>query len=246
MLDFVIVSVPFPFEGRYNILQRNAIGSWMRLEPQPEIILMGSDAGVKEYAEEHGLHHLPDIALNPLGNLSCADIFEQGQREASQYADLMIYADCDVVMCSDLIPVLELVDSEFDDFLMVSGRWSARIDYEIDFETPDWEQRVREAVFKYHNRGSDYFVFRPGFFEGMPDFSIGRGWWDGWKMGYPLARGIPLINAKEVSKVVHQDHGLRGGGTPGWGHNKRIAEEGRVAWVHDATVFLTSEDVGCS
>jgi len=51
---FTIVSVPFPFKGADGVRQRSAIQSWLHLEPTPEIILMGDDEGVPEYAQEHG------------------------------------------------------------------------------------------------------------------------------------------------------------------------------------------------
>ena len=62
-----IVSSPKPFEGHIGLIQRNAIGSWVRLSPRPQIILFGSSAGTKEVAAEFGLEHVPSVEVNEFG-----------------------------------------------------------------------------------------------------------------------------------------------------------------------------------
>src|SRR6266853_4649960 len=37
-----------PFHGHTGVIQRNAIASWTRLRPRPEIILFGNEPGVAE------------------------------------------------------------------------------------------------------------------------------------------------------------------------------------------------------
>ena len=40
-----ILSTPKAFTGLFAVIQRNAIESWTKLEPRPEIILFGRDVG---------------------------------------------------------------------------------------------------------------------------------------------------------------------------------------------------------
>jgi hypothetical protein len=48
-----IFTIPKPFRGHIEVIQRNAIESWLRLRPQCEIILCGDDPGVAEAASEY-------------------------------------------------------------------------------------------------------------------------------------------------------------------------------------------------
>ena len=50
-----IFTIPKPFKGHINTIQRNAIQSWMQLKPECEIILFGDDYGVSDIAKEFGL-----------------------------------------------------------------------------------------------------------------------------------------------------------------------------------------------
>ena len=50
------------FTGEYDHIQRNAIGSWLQLEPAPEVILFGDDEpGAQGFAAEVGLPIYPLI-----------------------------------------------------------------------------------------------------------------------------------------------------------------------------------------
>ena len=62
-----ILSTPKPFVGHIGLIQRNAIGSWVRLSPRPQIILFGDSAGVHEVAAEFGLEHVPSVDANEFG-----------------------------------------------------------------------------------------------------------------------------------------------------------------------------------
>ena len=54
-----ILSTPKAFTGLFAVIQRNAIESWTKLEPRPEIILFGRDAGTAEICDELGLRPRP-------------------------------------------------------------------------------------------------------------------------------------------------------------------------------------------
>ena len=46
-------AMPKAFRGHVGMIQRNAIGSWLRLTPRPEILLFGDDEGIAEFAANH-------------------------------------------------------------------------------------------------------------------------------------------------------------------------------------------------
>jgi hypothetical protein len=236
-----IAAVPFPFTERgFAFRQHNAIQSWLRLKPTPEIILLGDDDGVAEYAAEWGLHHIGGIRKNKRDCLDCSHIFEKFQKAASN--EVVCYFDCDIITLSSFLPMVEHVTTHHRKFLIVSGRWSAKFDKELDFDDSDWEKKVREAPWRHHEHGSDYFVFRNGLYDRMPPFSIGAGAWDGWKMWYAVKRGCELVRADYVTRVVHQDHGPRWGAHPSRTYNHKLAGDNK-RWVKSATVTLRPKDL---
>lgn len=58
-LVFTLFTIPKAFADHIGVIQRNAIGSWARLQrenqPRPEIILFGNDPGTAEISRELGL-----------------------------------------------------------------------------------------------------------------------------------------------------------------------------------------------
>ena len=62
-----LLSTPKAFTGIFEVIQRNAITSWTRLDPRPDIILFGDDAGTAELCAELGLRHVPDVRTTDLG-----------------------------------------------------------------------------------------------------------------------------------------------------------------------------------
>ena len=84
-----ILSTPKAFTGLFAVIQRNAIESWTKLEPRPEIILFGRDPGTAEICDELGLRHVPDVAENAHGTPLLSDMFLTGQQLADQPGRLL-------------------------------------------------------------------------------------------------------------------------------------------------------------
>ena len=56
--SITILAMPKPFKGHIGVIQRNAITSWTKFEPRPEIFLFGHEDGAAECASELGLVHI--------------------------------------------------------------------------------------------------------------------------------------------------------------------------------------------
>jgi len=232
-----------PFKGNQLTIthQHNSIHSWTLLDPRPEIILFGYEEGVAEAAEQYGVRHVPGIGVNELGNLSMRSIFREADKAASN--DWIAYIDTDVILINDFMPTVKYLINKYPNFSSCAGRWDADIQSPVDFSSSTWEKSVLDRVFKQHNKGSDYCIYRRGFYHSMPDFSIGRGHWDGWRMGYPKTVGVPLINTQGAISAVHQKHGHRWSGQPGTQRNVALLAGVPSAWVADADIFVTKKDV---
>ena len=203
-----LFTIPKAFEGHSNLIQRNALGSWLHLRPECEVILCGDDTGVAEVAAESGVRHLPDIERNEYGTPLLSSAFEQVRACASY--DLLCYVNADIILLEDLIMAARLVP--FSDFLVVGQRWNIDLNSPWDFERTDWEERLRQLVAVQGSladvHGADYFVFpRAGWVPDLPPFAVGRPGWDNWFIYTARTMRVPVVDATNSVLAIHQDHG---------------------------------------
>ena len=202
-----IFSVPKPFRGHIEIIQRNAISSWLRVHPHCEIILCGNEPGTEQTAAEFKVRYIPNIDRNNYGTPLLNSVFDQVGRIASHR--LLCYVNADILLLGDFLCALQRI--RFPRFLMVGQRWNVDLNTPWDFERADWEERLRGYVANYGAlhppSGSDYFVFpRGSAIEKLPPFAVGRPGWDNYLIYKARHLGIPVVDATRVVTVVHQNH----------------------------------------
>ncbi len=230
MSRVTIFTIPKAFMGHINVIQRNAIRSWLSLRPACEIILLGDDEGVKETAEEFDVLHVPDVGKNEFGTPLLSSAFGSAQKLAEN--NILMYANSDVIFTQDLIEAVQRIDKPA--FLMCGRRWDLDVTEEIDFKDNGWTGELHEKVKKegtlHGLSGLDYFVF-PRNLVNMPAFAVGRPGWDSWLIYDMRSRRVPVINATGAITVIHQNHDFshskfgekkRVGG-PEWQRNIQIA-----------------------
>jgi hypothetical protein len=203
-----IFSTPKPFLGHINVIQRNAIQSWKRVNPNVEIILFGDEEGTAEVAREFKLQHVPSVPKNEHGTKLLRGFFEPAQTMARY--DLLCYTNCDIMMLPSFADAVRRAASSFPRFLMVGQRWNADILETWNFSSADWDKELVKFVSErgslLDETGIDYFVFRRGLYQNMPALVIGRIWWDHWLIWRARSLGIPVVNATQVVIAVHQNH----------------------------------------
>src|SRR5712671_6001310 len=106
-----ILATPKPFHGHFNVIQRNAIISWTKLEPRPEIILFGHEQGAAECARELGLVHISEVARNRHGTPLLADIFSIAEQRAT--SDVLVYVNADIILPREFTLGVEKVRRRF-------------------------------------------------------------------------------------------------------------------------------------
>src|SRR5207253_9221526 len=102
--NVTLFTVPKAFKGHIGVIQRNAIISWTKLEPRPEIILLGNDEGIKEIAEEFNLKHIPEVKCNEFNTPLISSIFETA--EAHTDNEIMAFINTDVILLDDFIQAM--------------------------------------------------------------------------------------------------------------------------------------------
>lgn len=208
MPKITIFTAPKPFtDPHINIIQRNAIQSWLHLGDDVEVLLIGQEEGLAQVAEEYGVRHLPNVEKNEHGTPLVSSIF-QVAREASQ-SEILIYVNADIMFLADFAHQVQSVVAQVDDFLAVGRRWDLDITEKIDFAA-NWSEILRsELVHRGRRRRSvsiDYFVFPRHTFMEIPDFAIGRAGWDNWMIYQARQEKWPVIDLSPSVMVVHQNH----------------------------------------
>jgi len=249
-----LFAMPKRFAGHIGVIQRNAIRSWTKLRPQAEILLFGDDQGTAEFASELGLRHFPSVKRNSSGTPLISDFFAQAAREARE--PLLCYINADIILLSDFPRALARLAEWQAKFLACGQRLDLDIDAAIDFETKDWETRLRERGekdgFLRPPNWIDYFIFNREYVEGIPPFAIGRTCWDNWLIWHALDLKMPVVDISREVTVVHQNHDYghhKGGAIGVWQgdeakENMRLSGGRRhLATMQEATHVLGTDGV---
>ena len=191
-----IFSIPKAFKGHIGIIQRNAIESWTKLEPRPEILLLGNDDGTAEVARAFGLRHLPGVSSSDHGTPLLSDLFRQAEAAAS--FPWMCYVNADIILVSDFLRAARWAQEAFPRSLMVSKRINLDVREKLEFGS-QWEsiiqQRGEVSGQDEHYTGIDAFVFPKGLYPAIPDFAIGRLWFDHWLIKAVREQNLPVLDA---------------------------------------------------
>src|SRR5512135_585426 len=96
-----LFSTPKPFtEPHINVIQRNAIRSWLML-PDTESLLIGDEPGMAEAAEETGVRHLTAVGRNAEGTPLLSSIFEIARAHST--SPLLAYVNADILLMPDFV-----------------------------------------------------------------------------------------------------------------------------------------------
>lgn len=202
-----IFSVPKPFEGQIGTIQRNAIRSWMRLDPSCQVIICGDEAGCRETASEFALDHVPDVATNEFGTPLLSSVFERAEKRARH--GRLCYVNGDLILLSSFLDAIEWVDVSCPRSLVVGEVTNLEIASEL-VDDGDFEKLQRHAATSGEVRGRfgiDFFVFPRGSLGPLPDFAVGRPYWDTWMIWHARRLSIPVVDVSTSALVIHQAHG---------------------------------------
>lgn len=247
-----IITTPKPLNVGINRLAfQNAIRSWVRLTPRPEILVFGGDRALVENEGARWIGNFEATQDRPH-----FDSFIS-QAESLATNDVLMYCTDHLILTSSLPFAVGGVSGAFPgSFLIVGKRWGLHIQEPIDFSNPDWESTLRDRVFGVDSPGSnaakDYIVFRRPLGLAVPDFIMGYPWYDTWLVWAALQANHPVVDASDAIMVVHQSHKFVEGDvekrerTPGGQHNRRIGKslnlDGKGGISH-ATYTLTCNGV---
>ncbi len=189
-------------DERFNLIQRNAIGSWIRLNPRPQIIIMGDDPGSKEICEEFNLVYEPNVKKSKYNTPILSNMIEIA--DISAEFDNILCVSSDIIVFQNTIDIIKNLE-KFGSFCGVSRKLENDfIDYVLDFSI-GWEEKVLEKTYLGMVTSGDFFLYPRGFWKNVPEFIIGRSYCDSWLYAEAISRNS-LIDLTEVVPIVHQYH----------------------------------------
>jgi hypothetical protein len=220
-----IFTIPKAFDGHIGVIQRNAIGSWVRLNSQCQVILCGNDPGTEEVAKEFNVQNIPHVERNEFGTPLLSSAFLEVKKAA--FNNLLCYVNADIVFLSDFIASVRRV--KMKQCLILGNRWNVDIRDSIDFGLENWELQLRERVKEMGSLqapvGSDYFVFRKDeALADIPPFAVGRPGWDNWFIYNARKKQYKVIDASQAIMAIHQNHD--------YAHIdlEKLGESGKINW----------------
>lgn len=203
-----IFAIPKAFRGHIAVIQRNAIASWTRMNPRPEVILFGTDEGTEEVAAELAVKYVPAVQRNQWGTPLVSDLFAQAQALGS--SPCLCYVNADIILFDDFTAAVSRVAAWSQRFLMVGRRTDLDVTESLDFLPANWAAQLKESARTRGRlqiaRNIDYFAFSRGLYPAMPPLAIGRFWWDNWLLWKARSQSAPVVDATAVVSAIHQNH----------------------------------------
>ena len=207
-----IFSNPRPFTGEFDLLQRNAIRSWVQLQRDCQVILINDEENTTEaVARELGVEFISVYKSNEFGTPLLDDVFEQ-VRKLARY-DVLAQVNADILLFPDFVDVLleQGRRSGPEGFLLLGRRWNLEVTEPLDFKQPNWRERLvaraRSEGHLHGPSGMDYWVFPKQVPICPPPFCVGRPGMDSWLVFHAKSRGMPVLDATDAITIIHQQHG---------------------------------------
>lgn len=245
MTKFTIFTTCKPFEGIVGANQRSAITSWALIKPTPTIVLIGNEKGTAELAKEMRLKHIRSVTRNRWGTPLMSGLFWVGVTCCDPESELLCYVNSDILLFPEFSLAVAAAAAKFDVFLMSGPRWDLQVDDPINFKR-DWIKDVNVALkqrgVRHKPTGLDWLAFTRKTYHpaSFPALAIGRNGWDSWLLWKAIRKKIPTIDATQMVKVVHQEHGGRALTTEEHKMNRAMSNQDRLgrAYIWEATYRL--------
>ena len=208
MTFLTVFTAPKPFTNPHiSMIQRNAILSWMQLGDEVEVLMMGNEEGMAEFANQYQVRHFPDVKCSQEGTPNISSMFELARSESD--APFLAILNADIILMPDFVESARQVADQVKDFLFLGRRWDLDVEKELEFN-PGWEIALQEEVNSHGTLhgpvGSDYFLVPRTLLHDMPQFTIGRSGWDNWTIYHAVESGWSVVDVTHSAMIIHQNH----------------------------------------
>lgn len=205
-----IFALPKAFVGNANRIQSNAFRSWMQLSPAVDVLLVGDEEGIADFAAEHNVAHVGTVNRNSSGTPLVSDAFSIAHQVSSSAT--LVYCNSDVILDQSFVRAMEALanQKQFERWLGIGQRTDVAIDRELNFNDEVELQWLEKHCVANGEKSShvckEYFAFSRSLFEDVPPFAVGRGNWDNWMVASVKPMGVPVIDLSGLVTAIHQSH----------------------------------------
>ena len=215
-----------PFRNLAGIHQRNALGSWARIQPPPTVVVFGNENGTEQACKQLTLNYVPDVPTDEYGLPVLSYMFLVAQEFTD--TEFMCYANADIIILDGLTEAVRQLDDHFPGgFLGICRRWDIDLNEPLDFKG-DWQATVREHIRRgqlYTPCSSDLFLFKKPLRWHLPPFTVGRPRWDNWMLWAACEHNTPVVDVTDAVTVAHPRHKYGPDGDT----------EQRAMWKHESS-----------
>lgn len=222
MINLIIASCPKPFIDKFNVIQCNAINSWIKARHSnisKTIYLMGNETGTESTANQLGCEYIPDIEYNTYGTPLVSSIFGKLKqlaisKQSPETITVCCFLNCDIIIFDEFLNnIVNYHQSDISKsqlpYLLVGKRWDVDGIDKLDFNDNDWETKVKQYSLsngESHSYGGiDYFIFGVNTFKHIYPFALGKFVWDQWLVGNVYRKDSITVDISETNLVLHQN-----------------------------------------
>jgi hypothetical protein len=206
-----LFSVPRPFEGPYDTIQRNAIESWLAMDVEV-ILLHEPGSNVPDIGWELDLRSY-EIDVTANGTPLLPSVFETAFARAR--TPLACYINADIIVLGPLHRAAVQCAERFERFLMIGQRVDLNLHSDRLAFVNGWRDRLRADAQEHgalHSpAGIDYFCTSGNVWGQIAPFALGRAAWDNWLVARALKLAVPVVDATADVTIVHQTHPIAPG-----------------------------------
>jgi len=205
-----LFAIPKAFTGESIRIQRNAIESWMQLSPAVDVLLLGDETGIEDFAHSIGAFHENQLDRNASGTPLVSSAFRQAHELST--SPILVYCNADVILGPDFVAAIEQLfeANSFEQWLAIGQRTDVKVDRQIDFDSATQTQWLAEHCAANGSLSSrvckEFFVFPRELYRDVPAFAVGRGNWDNWMVANAKANRLPVIDLTKKVTAIHQAH----------------------------------------
>ncbi len=207
-----LFALPKPFTGQAQRIQANAISSWLRLRPAVDVLLLGGEEGIEEFAEQSGAFYGGNVRRNEHGTPLVSSAFEIAHQVST--SPILVYCNADVILDRGFVRALEQLSEHFldngNDFLAIGQRTDLKVEQLVDFANAHDVEALKDHCKQSGQLSSavckEYFAFRRTQYRSIPPFAVGRGNWDNWMVAHAHRSNFQVIDLTPAVLAIHQSH----------------------------------------
>jgi len=207
-MQLLIITTMKPMIGSFVIEQTNSVLSWTKLRIRPKIIVFGDDEGVPEFCAKHNIQNEKDIPKTVEGVPFINEIIRYGYTLMDNGCEYIMYLHSDILLMDDFCDTFEAFCRDYPNVrkcLLTSIRYDVERYNAIDYNNENWREVVRrEWGGKYSSPTAiDLFLHKRNNYIDMPEFIIGKYWFDPWMIDYAIKNFEITIDMTKTVKIYH-------------------------------------------